>query len=219
MFIMLKKYIVLLLLFIGVVSSTFAQDNVSGYLGKRAFIEYNYNAPLFYLIPYQKGSHLHSINFQYVLKRRLQVGLSYDRHAFTIEDNDNFNISGDFVELYGNAIGINFDWYRRGLLAPVGMYWRLEGKYLFGEFREVDTFTSCCPVVEQLDVNRGDYNHYAISVGYGIRRIYRDLIVFNVGGSVGLVASGGGLSSTGYSTALKGVYNVRVHAGIGILLF
>lgn len=216
---MLKKYIVLVLLFIGVVSSSFSQDNVSGYLGKRAFIEYNYNAPLFYLIPYQKGSHLHNINFQYILKRRLQVGLSYDRHAFDVEDNDNISISGDFVGLYGNAIGVNFDWYRRGLLAPVGMYWRLEGKYVFGEFRSTDIFSTCCPIVQQLDINRGDYNHLAFSAGYGIRRIFKDLIVFNVGGSVGFVISGSGLSTSEYSAALKGVYNLRIHAGIGILLF
>jgi len=127
---MLKKYIIFLFLFIGVLNSSFAQYNVPGYLGKRAFIEYNYNAPLVYVFPYQRGSHLHSINFQYILKRRFQVGLNFDLYSLDIQDDENFGFSDDIVEIEGNAIGINFDWYRRGLLAPVGFYWRLEGKYL-----------------------------------------------------------------------------------------
>jgi len=215
---MLKKYIVLLLLFVCVLSPTFSQDNVPGYLGKRAFIEYNYNAPLSYLFTLQRGNHLHSLHFQYILKRRLQVGLSFDLYNLEVEDGNTFDISQDFVGLNGNAIGVNFDWYRKGLLAPVGFYWRLEGKYLFGSFEEIDFSSTCCPLLDLSEVIEGDYSHYNISIGYGIRRIFKDIVVFNVGGSLGF-SSSGGLNSNGHEAALSGAYNFRVHAGLGVLLF
>jgi len=217
-----KIYISLVLILIGFTNLVYAQKSsiVSGYLGKRAMIEYNsYLSPITLDSRIKGNPFTHNINFHYILKRRLQAGLSYENYSFRDEGANRFRDENH--SLNGNSIGLNLDWYRKGLLAPVGLYFRFGIKYLFGNYSEfteevIFTFPVSTVVTES---NEGKYNHFAYGFEYGIRRIFYDKVVFNVGGSVGDVVGLGIVSPEGYKTILGGYYSIRFHVGVGVLLF
>lgn len=210
---MLRKYIYLILFCL--LSSFVAQSqkNVPGYLGKRAFVDYNFNAPfLIYLGP-KWTNFTHNVNFNYVIRRRAQIGLTVDFfNLHALPGNGIESIDGEKVysSVSGGGIGINFDWYNKKSIAPVGNYFRLSAKKMFGQFEDYDF---------RDDLIDGDYDEFAFEFGYGIRRVFFDQMVFNVGGSFGLVTGGGGAAERGYGYAVASSYIWRLHVGVGILFF
>ncbi|MFK7774821.1 MAG: hypothetical protein AB8F94_21960 [Saprospiraceae bacterium] len=210
-----KIYFILALVLLSFTHSMEAQkSNVSGYLGKRAMIEYNsYLSPNMFSSIIEGSPFVHNLNFHYILKRRFQMGINYENYKLSSDGGSNFKFNDS--SLKGNAIGLNFDWYRKGLLAPVGMYFRLGAKFLFGEFteyKEIDSTTGA------LDLVTDSYIHFAYTLEYGIRRVFLDRVIFNVGGSVGDVV-GIGIDPRGYKSTLGGLYMIRFHVGLGVLLF
>ena len=206
-----KIYILFALIFLSFSNDLLAQKrNVPGYLGKRAFLEYN---PALGAVASLNESSLviaHSLHFQYIVKRRLQLGLSFDPHNFS---SDSGTFSSGLSEIKGNAVGINIDWYRKDLIAPVGMYLRLEYKRLSGDFTQ--TFNNGSQGTSPESETEG-YNHDYLGVGYGIHRIIQNRIVFNVGGTLGGVFGNADNSSRYF---LGTIYGIRLQLGLGVLLF
>jgi hypothetical protein len=212
---MFRKYIFLILFCL--LSSFAAQSqNVPGYLGKRAFVDYNFNLPYpIYLGP-KWTNFTHNLNFNYVIRRRAQVGLTVD--FFKLHANPeggNYKVNGQqlYSSVKGGAIGINFDWYTKKSIAPVGNYFRLSAKKLFGNYEDYAGFGVPAYLFDD------NYNEFVFACGYGIRRIFFDQIVFNVGGSFGLVTGGATADERGYSYAVASSYIWRFHVGVGVLLF
>lgn len=213
---MFTKYIYPVLFLI--MSCSVAQSqNVPGYLGKRAILDYNFKMPYpIYLGP-KLSNFIHNVNFSYIIRRRAQIGLTTD--FFKVHANPEIrinSINGEnlYSQVSGGAIGINFDWYTKRSLAPVGNYFRLSVKRLFGNFEDYDSANG---LVFKVD---GDYSGTLLSFGYGIRRIFFDQMVFNVGGSFGFIPGGAdGTNERGYKYAVGSAYIWQFHAGVGYLLF
>ncbi len=212
---MFRKYIFLLL--ICFLSSFTAQSqNVPGYLGKRAFVDYNFNLPYpIYLGP-KWTNFIHNINFNYVIRRRAQIGLTVDFFNLIAEpEGGSYSINEEnlYSSVKGGAVGINFDWYNKKSIAPVGNYFRLTAKKFFGKYEDFDDFSG---TVYSYD---GDYDDFAFAFGYGIRRIFFDQMVFNVGGSFEFVFGGLSADERGYNFAVGSSYYWKFHVGVGVLLF
>lgn len=211
---MFRKYIFLILFCL--LSSFAAQSqNVPGYLGKRAFVDYNFNAPYpIYLGP-KWSNFMHNFNFNYVIRRRAQIGLTADFFKLYALPGNGINFINSeevYSSVSGAAIGINFDWYSKKSIAPVGNYFRLSAKKMLGKYEDYRIGTSI--IIE------GDYDEFVFTFGYGIRRIFFDKMVFNVGGSFGFITNGStGVVERGYAYAVSSAYIWRLHVGVGLLLF
>ncbi len=213
---MLRKYIFLILFCLLSSFAAQSQKNVPGYLGKRAFVDYNFNSPFIIYLGPKWTNFMHNVNFNYVIRRRAQIGLTVDFfNLHALPGNGIERIDGEEVysSVSGGGIGINFDWYNKKSIAPVGNYFRLSAKKMFGQFEDYDFGNGISFIID------GDYDEYAFEFGYGIRRIFFDQMVFNVGGSFGFVTGGGGAAERGYGYAVAGSYLWRLHVGVGVLLF
>lgn len=212
---MFTKYIYTLL-FLILSCSPMQSQNVPGYLGKRAILDYNFKMPYpIYLGP-KLSNFIHNVNFSYIIRRRAQIGLTTDffkLHALPEIRINSSNGEDLYSQVSGGAIGINFDWYTKRSLAPVGNYFRLSVKKMFGNFED---YAFSNGVAVQVD---GNYNETVYSFGYGIRRIFFDQMVFNVGGSFGFVTGGSTGDERGYNYAVASSYIWQFHAGVGYLLF
>ncbi len=204
----IKKSLLFLILFsiAGIVQS----QNVPGYLGKKGFLDYNFTAPFFTLLPPSYSNFIHSFNFNYVVRRRAHVGLSYDFFSLKKTNDDEFNFSGT---LKGNSFGINFDWYSKRAIAPIGRYFRFEGKYLFGNYNRV-TWNGTQFITEEKE-----YTMPVIAFGLGTRRIFFDRLVYNVGGSIGYAFASSEEKDSNALSLLRNTYFWRMHMGVGFLLF
>lgn len=214
---MFRKYIFLFLFCL--LSSFLAQSqNVPGYLGKKAFVDYNFNTPYpIYLGP-KWSNFMHNFNFNYVIRRRAQIGLTTDFFKLLGTTQSGFDYIDDekiYSSVSGGGIGINFDWYSKKSIAPIGNYFRLSAKKLFGKYQDYEFGNGTSFIVE------GDYDEYAFAFGYGIRRIFFEQMVFNVGGSFAFVTGGGSttVDERGYNYAVASAYIWRFHVGFGLLLF
>lgn len=182
---------------------------VPGYMGKRAFLEYKLNSSIVEIAP-PGFVFSHNVSFNYVLKRRMQLGLTYDYLSFKEPKNSDYQFSG---KVRGDAIGVIAEFYLKNSLAPVGRYLSLEFKYVTGEYVGfIEQGNNYIPALL-------DYDIRVLSVGLGTRRVFYDRMVFNVGGSAGL----GLLSEEEYSddgVRLVRISNLwRMHIGVGVLLF
>ena len=215
---MLRKYIFLILFCLLSSFAAQSQKNVPGYLGKRAFVDYNFTLPYpIYLGP-KWTNFIHNINFNYVIRRRAQIGLTADFFNLHADPQiGSFSVNGEEVysSVKGGGIGINFDWYSKKSIAPVGNYFRLSAKKLFGKYEDYGRSNGLIYIFD------GNYNEFAFEFGYGIRRIFFDQMVFNVGGSFGLVPGGGsdGTVEKGYAFAVASSFYWKFHVGVGVLLF
>ena len=215
---MFRKYIFLILFCILSSFAAQSQKNVPGYLGKKAFVDYNFNAPfLLYLGP-KWNNFMHNVNFNYVIRRRAQIGLTVDffnLHAIPSTGIESINGEKIYSSVSGGGVGVNFDWYSKKSIAPVGNYFRLSVKKLFGQFEDYDYGNGTSFIVD------GDYDEFALEFGYGIRRIFFDQMVFNVGGTFGFIPGGrsDGTDERGYAYAVASSYIWRLHVGVGVLLF
>ena len=207
----LKILFILFLLFFSLMQTASAQ-NVPGYLGKKAFLDYNFISP--YPLYAGKGytNVIHNLRFSYIISRRRQLGMSFETCSLA---GRSFNAVGNnsrvFSEISGKAIGVHYDWYDKKSIAPIGRYFRLEAKYIFGNYSDTvdDVFFG--------NNMEGDFALPYIGFGYGLRRVFGDFIVFNIGGSLGF--SGGAGSSNEYRGVIGYVYGIGMHIGVGILLF
>lgn len=185
-------------------------QNVPGYLGKKAFLDYNFTSPLFTVLPPSYSNFIHSFNLNYVIRRRTQLGVSYDFFSLKETNDDEYKFDGT---LKGNSFGINIDWYNKRSIAPLGRYFRLEGKYLFGDYESV--FWNGAQFVKEDKT----YAIPVIAMGLGTRRIFFDRIVYNVGGSIGYPFANEEEKKSNALQLLRYTYFWRMHMGIGILLF
>jgi len=204
----LKKIILFLIVL------TFAfngkSQNVPGYLGKRAFLDYNFTSPFLTFLPPSYTNFIHNFQFNYVIRRRSQIGLNYDFFSLKETNDDDFSFDG---KLKGSSIGINFDWYNRRAIAPIGRYFRLEAKYLFGNYTH--TFWNGT----NFETEERKYTVPTFAFGLGTRRVFFDRMVYNVGGSVGYAILNADEKSSNALDLMRFTYFWRMHMGIGILLF
>ena len=202
-----KFFCTLVLLFF--LQFTHAQ-NVPGYLGKKAFAEYQLNSPLLFYLGDAGSSFMHEIKFNYVARRRGVFGIGFETYSFEGTTNEPNRFVNYTSTIKGNSLNLHYDLYIRNSIAPVGSYVRFEFKYLFGEFDDITTspFGSS---------ESGKYSIPHVNLGYGIRRVFFDFIVFNVGGSVG--ANNTSFDPIGYEQLLQKSFVFRLNIGAGILLF
>ncbi|MFK7770967.1 MAG: hypothetical protein AB8F94_02465, partial [Saprospiraceae bacterium] len=101
------------------------------------------------------------------------------------------------------------------------LYFRVGIKYLFGKYSEFTEETIFIFPVNTVvtESDEGNYNHFAFGIEYGIRRVFYDHVIFNVGGSLSDVVGLGVVAPEGYKTILGGYYSIRFHVGLGVLLF
>lgn len=208
---MFKKYIytILILCF---ASHFLLGQNTPGYLGKKAFLDYNFTSPFPLYLGENYNNFVHNFRFNYVMRRRAQVALSFDLFKLEGTGDDIGDSFYTLSKIKGSAIGCSFDWYSKTSIAPLGNYLRLEYKYILSSYEDL---------IKDFGTERtekGDYNTSYFGIGYGIRRIFFDKMVFNVGGSFGVTPSGLG-SDEGHQYTLATTYLWQMHVGVGYLLF
>jgi len=202
-----KSFLFLIVLSLAVIVKG---QNIPGYLGKKGFLDYNFTSPIFSFLPPNYTNFIHSFNFSYVIRRRAQLGLSYDFFSLKKTNQEKYQFEG---KLKGNSIGINFDWYNKRAIAPIGRYFRLEGKYLFGSYDRIFWDGA------QFKTEEKEYAIPVLAFGLGTRRIFFDRMVYNVGGSIGYAFANEEERDSNAIELMRNTYFWRMHMGVGILLF
>lgn len=192
---MIKKITLSLFFLLFSIAMGFSQ-NVPGYQGKKLFLEYNFNLNILRMISNGTVEPIHDFQLSYVVARRGQIGLTFDLYQAKNEFEDD--------QFSGKAIGVNYTWYTKKSLAPVGTFWRVEYKRMMNENN---------PGVK--------FNAPYFGLGFGTKRVFFDRLLLNVGLDFGMVWSIQNIDETltdEYET-LQSLYLLRTHIGLGVLLF
>lgn len=208
---MLKKYILSLLILFLAICHINAQS-VPGYLGKKTFVDYNLTIPhLIYLIP-NPSNLMHNFRIHRVFRRRAAVALSVDLFSMEGKGSEGIGFNeADYSEINGTAIGVSFEWYNKTSIAPLGRYFRIDAKFFRTSY--VDTFSGFNGNQEV----EGDYTSPYLGFGFGMRRVFFDKMVFNVGGTIGLTLNSfDDESGHGYVLGVNNYF--QSHIGVGVLL-
>jgi len=223
----MKKYIYSLLLLSSL--NSFAQ--APGYLGKKATIGYsNHLFPA--IISATPGlnssdsdlnfgiNYNHCLTFEYVLKPRFSMGLSYQffNTAMRMTKNFNYDISeanGSFSSISvvyepkpyqpfmisTKMYGISFKFFASGMLAPIGKYRKIDLLFITSEVTynrsaftqlKYNSYVGGDYVATRTNMGTGLYNYKTIALAFtfGKQRVLFDRLILDYGCRIGIVPQG-----------------------------
>ena len=200
---MKNKIIILLLL----VSST-AFSQVPGYMGKHFVIGYdNYFLPAIWGPGKNEANpnsifspgfnSTHCVNIDITVKNRLNIcfsaqhlntGIAYKKDKYAYPNSSTF--TGDFAtpaQLSSNNLGFGIKVFRRGSIAPVGKYKKIELLLFFEKVKyqntKFSTYDYSYGNETAVTLGPGEYNYknFALAVTFGKQQIFYDKIVLDYG--------------------------------------
>lgn len=253
------------ILFVLIAFSGFAQK-VPGYLGKRFSIGYAANCSPALLNPNANGDDIglnltHELNLEFTIKRRTNLCLMYQffntgvgSPSVTVQGQDPYGYYAEYkyiyrgtkpFQLHTTCYGIGFKFFRKGTLAPVGKYGKLDLILYFSDltyeksnFVKNDVYNG----TRELDqsVGSGEYNYKTFGLAYtlGSQRILFNCLVLDYGVRVAVLPAGAltflaereeliSDTSSDYFSGCRRQTNYRlfghqflnVHIGLGFLAF
>jgi hypothetical protein len=185
---------------------------VSGYLGKRFTAGYDNYFFVTFAGPTNNNSNrttssvisllgintVHCVNFEYVIKNRTAIcftlqhfktGVDYRIHGHY----DRAYYTGDMKQpasLNSNNIGVGFKFFRKGYVAPVGKYIKIEFLLLFYKLKYNKDSFELKQNNDFIKVPEGtgeyDFSNYSVSCTFGKQRILGNKIVLDYGIRIGL---------------------------------
>lgn len=185
---------------------------VPGYLGKRLFVEYN---PEYSIITDQRkalSNIIHNFTLDYVISRRIQIGLDYGLFNSQFFDRTDFYEGRTNVK--GSVIGLHTYFYFGENLAPLGFHLGINYKHLRGTYWN-----------PRIDSNVSE-NTWSYGFLWGYRRVFFDRMTFNthVGINFNIDANEVDINGFGNSTLtaqdkLYSLYGWNMGFGVGLLLY
>lgn len=153
-----------------------------GYLGKKYMVYYQSSVNIFNAGELMNAqgkfalSLFHEFSFGYNISRHGLLSLNHERYSIGTRRplTENGETIRDYTKINIRSYGLSYDFHDKSFLAPLGVYWGLEMKYITAQPEKKSSIE-----LEQ------SLHHLYLGLGLGYRNIFWDAFVLGFEGSLG----------------------------------